>query len=241
MSIASESAWHLLWKLSGFAPLPAATWTTAETILSTCKGALILNVLTRTAFGALLLFLAAAQARAAAPDKRPGDLTLEEHIAQRLDAGQLAAGNKAFTSGPTPVVIVTGNINPGAFMPTELFRNLLLMACESSPALQKAYRHRLDASAVALGFGRDFWPALDAIVQPLVLEESGDRSGQRVASPHHAQELCALRASTLDQVYARFGAKRVQSLLYQAVTPGMSMTVDPVDADHLRFVEGGCR
>ncbi len=201
----------------------------------------------RFLLAAAVLLSAATQLFAAPPpSKQPWELTPEEHAAQRVAQNKFTPQNTMFTSDKdTPVVLVNGQRNPAAFMPYEVFRDLVQMGFESLPATKQLFRQRVTVAAVAMGFGSDFWPSLQTITAPLVQSELRSqalaKAGRVDAARRESDRQCALRAAAQSAANQRFGTAKFQQLLYQAVAPDMGMTDDARDAQQLLFVEGGCQ
>ncbi len=200
----------------------------------------------RTILALAAAVLAAVPASAAGSPKQPWELTPEEHAATRIAHNSEAPGNAAagFSNG-APVVVIAGSKNPAAFMPNELFGDLVHICFGDHPQQQEGFRQHILAVAVTQGFGKDLFDQLTPIVKPFLDASAQSMRAQlardktAMASTETAQ--CRARASALEAAYARFGKDRFLRLLYQAVAPNAGLTSDIVSVKQLMYVERGCQ
>lgn len=199
----------------------------------------------RTAMALLAAVLATGPVAAASP-KQPWEMTAEEHAATRVAHDVEAPANAAagFSDGK-PVVVLEGSRNPAAFMPGELFNQLILTCYLGQPDVQAGFRTNLLAAAVSQGFGKNFFKRLEEIVSPVVAKareaQTAARAGDLAGANKAQANDCRDRAIALERAYTEFGRDHFLRFLYQGVAPGMSMTTDVTSRKELLWVEGGCR
>ena len=148
---------------------------------------------------------------------------------------------------------IEGNKTPALFLPFELFDHLLSMGLPPDANLES--QRIIEQRAVALGFGRDLWKRLEKAAAPyLELQRADERRARAKLSPPRPTRAglemdsdailyCRARARAFAAAESEFGSKRFLRLLYIGVTPGLAISYVVKDglADHLRFIDGGCR
>jgi hypothetical protein len=112
-------------------------------------------------------------------------------------------------------------------------------------------RGPIERRAAALGFGRDLWPRLEKVAAPLrKLETEQKRQGDSPSTPVNIYKMdarsvhfCRVRAQVIAAAKAEFGEEAFLRLLYEALAPEVRLTypIYPRMAEHLRFMEEGCR
>jgi hypothetical protein len=197
--------------------------------------------------------------------------TLDERLAKRYDLDEIKARAEAKSIEDAKVRemfkdlpgasdmgrnsradSIDGKAHPELFLPGELFDALLGDAFPSDELSPLETRRHLDAPVAALGFGRDFWMRLRRVAAPyLDLQREDEQLALGEArqppsakrSDSHGTALCQARAEALAAAKTEFGDERFLRLLYEAVAPNLAISYVPDEspADHLRFVEGGCR
>ena len=145
---------------------------------------------------------------------------------------------------------IEGKQTPELFLTWELFTSLLNRAFPPGGEFAEPLRRPIEERAVALGFGRDLWPRLEKVAQPLLKLEA-EQERLPPSSPKDGYEMdarsiriCRARAEAIAAAEAEFGREAFLRLLYEAVAPDVRLDYFGVDsglADHLRFLEEGCR
>src|SRR5215203_6795682 len=149
-------------------------------------------------------------------------------------------------------MLIDGRQTPELFLPWELFTSLLADAFPPGAEHAELLRRPIEERAAALGFGRDLWPRLAKVAAPLLkLETDQERLGPSPSIPTNGYELdarslhfCRARAQAIAAAKAEFGEDPFLRLLYEALAPQVQFDYFGVDsglADHLRFLERGCR
>jgi hypothetical protein len=151
-----------------------------------------------------------------------------------------------------PTMLIEGRRTPELFLTWELFNSLLSRAFPRGGESAEPLRRPIEQRAAALGFGRDLWPRLRKVAEPLLkLEAEQERLRRSPSVPASGYKLdawsihlCRVRAQAIADAKAEFGEEAFLRLLYEALAPEVQLlygAVDPELADHLRFLEGGCR
>lgn len=190
--------------------------------------------------------------------------SVDERIAARLDPARAEARRAANEAqrekrwrlfgieGSEGQPSFDGRTEPELLMPTELFSALISDAFPEDGRPPGEMKERIQEGAVVLGYGSDLWPRLERAAAPYLRlrrehHERAMAAREQPDSPAEdkAQQLlvCRARAEALAKAEAEFGEELFLRLLYEVVAPPMSFGYSPETntADHLQFVEGGCR
>lgn len=148
---------------------------------------------------------------------------------------------------------IAGDKTPELFLSFELFSYLIDSTFSPDHPYNEA-RRRIETRAAALGFGADLWSRLEKASEPFLRME---RQRQRLARTEpstsgmaekgemneQARLSCRARAEAIAAAKVEFGEEPFLRLLYEVVAPNIHVTyvVSEATADHLRFLEGGCR
>lgn len=211
----------------------------------------------------LILFAqaAAAQTAKAWDESKPAwQWTLEERLAKRFDAGEVAA-RAALAEGrirrqvPIPGMEwdealiegaktrINGRDTPELFTPMELFIHLVESSNPLDGRHQRLWRQQVEEEAAALGFGADLWQRLRRVASPYIKLFQEDYriaiAEQLERGPTPPEVLCRARRDALDAALDEFGEEAFLRLLYEVVAPPLSTSM--LMPENLRRWEGGCR
>jgi hypothetical protein len=150
-----------------------------------------------------------------------------------------------------PTMTIDGRKTPELFLTEELFTTLLGRAFPPGGEHMQQLRGPIERRAAALGFGRDLWPRLEKVAAPLrKLEAEQKQPGDSPSTPVNIYKMdaqsvrfCRVRAQVIAAAKKEFGEEAFLRLLYEALAPEVRLTypIYPRMADHIRFMEEGCR
>lgn len=153
--------------------------------------------------------------------------------------------------GRPPVENIDGAKTPELFLVWELFTFFLERDLPVNGSIHEYDRQRIEQRAAALGFGHDLWTRLEKATAPFnelrrearLQPSRFGKSKLGFAMDPEDLLLCRVRAEAIDAAKAEFGEEAFLRLLYEAVAPEHAITgmLAPGLAEHLRFVEGGCK
>jgi hypothetical protein len=189
-------------------------------------------------------------ANAGAAEKRAADWTLEERLAKRFDAADVAERDRAYRAAHPQIAndegatvkhlepgermtayVIDGSRNPELLLPHELFAQVVTAVTIEEPVRSK--QKQFYRAGVRHFFGDDevFWAAIAELSSRH--GAANPPAGERCRAVHHAFEAAQ----------AKFGAARFNDFLYDVIAPtmfyaGVSTTRDPIG--ELREAEWGC-
>ena len=187
----------------------------------------------------------------AGPAKRPADWTLEERLAKRFNAADIAARDRAYRDAHPEIAndegaavkhlepgqrmvayVIDGSRNPELFLPHELFGHLVATVTLDEPTQLK--QKEFYRAGIRQFFGEDalFWNEIARVSSPL-----------RTVDPSKPGQKCRAQHAALTAVRSRFGAALFDEFLYSVIAPTMwcsdvSTSTDP--QTDLRQAEWGC-
>ena len=198
----------------------------------------------------------------------PWKWTDEERIAKRYDPSSMRSREDAYVAETEGAAVakgrdvVQGDKNPELFLPSELYRGLLMRAFSPVPEASQGFRDGYQSKSAGLRIDDDFWQRLERTARPyldsikaqlaLVKEYQTAHPGRRAEIDRQDDERgmtdCRLVIQNLEAARATFGREAFDRFLYEAVAPSMLSasvfgTSDDsyVSADHLRYLAGGCQ
>ncbi len=216
----------------------------------------------------MIVLTFAVAARGQESQRQPWKWTDEERIAKRFDPSSMHSREDAYvakTEGAAVAIgreVVDGDKNPELFLPTELYRNLLMRAFSPVPEASQVFRDVYQSKSGGLRIDDDFWRRLERTARPYLDSIETQRAlgkEYQTAHPGRRAEIdrqeaergmtdCRLVIQNLASARATFGWEAFDRFLYEAVAPGsFSMSVNGtsddslISADHLRYLAGGCQ
>jgi hypothetical protein len=156
--------------------------------------------------------------------------------------------------GPITFVIL-GERNPELFMPFELFDFLIETALQEDTNVRVSWQ-KIFAENAGAPLPSDFWNRLERAAKPYLdaqralsaknREWKAASEAQRNAmAPSFAglqDRLCGARAEALTAARNEFGTTVLYRVLYERAAPGLHQwSSDPLPAEKLRAIEGGCK
>jgi hypothetical protein len=209
-------------------------------------------------------------AAAASPASKPAwQWTLDERLAarfaetarnQRVDdyLGQQEANRSQRSTAVNanrPTDVIRGSAHPELLLPFEIFTNFTRAAFEEDDETARIVQQDAAKRAVPLGLPADFllsWKSISGHFissQQKELQLRRELNSGKVASPQVLQARinevslaeCRSRADAMRDLRAKFGTAFDQ-FLYEVAAPNVFRNFyEPVSAQKLRDVEGGCR
>lgn len=192
--------------------------------------------------------------------QEPWRVSWEERMTRRFSAGEqerrLAAylGARERTAEvPSEWYVIEGARDPEAFVPSELFSQLVAGAFAPFPESRAFWRSLYESRIVDPQVREDFWQRLEIAIAPLLeVKRRKDRliaELNRTPREEHAAlrtglpdsvASCGIRAEALASARREFTAGGFDRVLYEAVAPNMTVSARSTQAD-LEYIEGGCR
>jgi hypothetical protein len=157
-------------------------------------------------------------------------------------------------AGPITFVIL-GERNPELFMPFELF-DFLIDTAFKDDAQDRASWRKMFTDRGEAPLPDHFWSRLEGAARPYldVQHELATLNQQWMAAAPDGRgtlaprllavkgRLCGARAAALAAARREFGISTFDRILYERAAPGLHQwSSDPLPAETLRSIEGGCR
>jgi len=157
-------------------------------------------------------------------------------------------------AGPITFVIL-GERNPELFMPFELFDFMMDTAFHADAQERVSWR-KMFAERAGAPLPPDFWNRLEKAARPYIeLQRAlADKNREWTAAPEAQRgaitpslvdlknRVCAARAAALAAARKEFGTTALYRILYERAAPGLHQwSADPMPAEKLRSIEGGCK
>jgi hypothetical protein len=187
------------------------------------------------------------------------DLTLDERLAARTNAGGAAeraarharsARHGAHVTTAAWADVIDGNVNPELFLPTELFQSVVRRGF-----IGETWRDAHQQDLAALHLPADFWDRLERVAGPFISDlrqqETLLVSGKEMDAAGRAEidrqlaasypTLCRHRAEALAAARAEFGPL-LDRFMYEYVVRGqVQFAQELANGARLRAEERGCR
>lgn len=192
--------------------------------------------------------------------EQPWRASWQERMTLRFSAGEqerrlaayLAAHDRT-TRMSTEWYVIEGASDPEAFVPSELFSQLVAGAFAPFPENRDAWRSLYESRIADPQVRGDFWLRLETAIAPLLEikriqnrltaelnRTPPDDHGAILAAMPDSVAGCGISAEALAAARREFTAEGFDRVLYEAVAPSMTVSAKSTQAD-LEYIEEGCR